>query len=695
MANKISQIESELETIADPKEKVIYINQAAESIRAMNIEESMKLSAESIKLAQKISHKEGLARAFWNSGICARLLSKYDEAFGYFEKALAIYEETGDLMGKAKVINSIGNIYLNLSDYKFSLEYLNKSLEILKSLDDKQFEASVFSNLGLTYQEMGDYTASLEHYLKSMQTYTANDIEVPESLLNNIGIVYQNLGDYVTSLDYFFKSLKLAEDKNNTLDRSFALGNIAIVYSQLKDYENALKYFNEGLQMLQDLGYKQAESNALSNIGKAYRGLENFDMALECQLKVLAIQDKIADFSGKAATLLAIGEIYVSLGNYETARQYYLEGLALSQKIGDSINETSAYLNLGVLSFKTKDSKGALENLFKALERAEARKAMKELGDIHKVIYEVYKFRGDLEKAFEHHEKYYAIEKEILNIESERKLKSLAIQFQLNSSEKERKIALQEKEIYRLRNVELADANDKLTKLNEEKNEFMGIAAHDLKNPLSGILSFSKKIQTNFDKYGKEKICEIAGEMEMASERMFGLIAKMLDINAIDSGSRNLEFREIDAVNVANEVVLGYKDRSEAKNIKISLDSEPVPKIYADLDAAKQILDNLISNALKFSPTGKKVSVSLCQSNNSVRFEVKDEGPGLSESDKSKLFGRFARLSAYPTGNESSTGLGLSIVKKLTELMGGSVWCESERGEGAKFIFELPVSPKT
>jgi signal transduction histidine kinase len=95
---------------------------------------------------------------------------------------------------------------------------------------------------------------------------------------------------------------------------------------------------------------------------------------------------------------------------------------------------------------------------------------------------------------------------------------------------------------------------------------------------------------------------------------------------------------------------------------------------------------------LKFSPPEKSITISLHQLNNAVRLEVKDQGPGLTDKDKSKLFGRFTRLSAQPTGDETSTGLGLSITKKLVEMMGGSISCESEFGKGATFFFELPTT---
>jgi signal transduction histidine kinase len=105
-----------------------------------------------------------------------------------------------------------------------------------------------------------------------------------------------------------------------------------------------------------------------------------------------------------------------------------------------------------------------------------------------------------------------------------------------------------------------------------------------------------------------------------------------------------------------------------------------------------QVLENLVSNAVKYSPPGKDIFVRLKKMPDAVRCEVQDEGPGLSAEDQKKLFGKFARLSAKPTGGEHATGLGLSIVKKMVEAMNGQVWCESEPGRGALFIVQFPTS---
>ena len=135
------------------------------------------------------------------------------------------------------------------------------------------------------------------------------------------------------------------------------------------------------------------------------------------------------------------------------------------------------------------------------------------------------------------------------------------------------------------------------------------------------------------------------------------------------------------------------RTHATAKQQTIHFESETTPiVVQVDSGVMVQVLENLVSNAVKYSPPGKEIFVRLKQHPQGARVEVQDQGPGLSAEDQKKLFGKFARLSAKPTGGEHSTGLGLSIVKKMVEAMSGRVWCESQLGQGATFIVEFPAA---
>jgi signal transduction histidine kinase len=242
-----------------------------------------------------------------------------------------------------------------------------------------------------------------------------------------------------------------------------------------------------------------------------------------------------------------------------------------------------------------------------------------------------------------------------------------------------------------------------LGRLNEEKNEFMGIAAHDLRNPLSAIKGYSEMLledaQTLAQGVGPDllpctkELETTARQIGETAARMAEMVQNLLDVNAIERGEMKLNLAPADLCPVLNDVVETQRPRSTAKQQTIHLESQAAPvMVFVDASVTVQILENLLSNAVKYSPPGKQIFVRLKQDAKGVRVEVQDQGPGLSAEDQKKLFGKFARVSAQPTGGEHSTGLGLSIVKKMVEAMNGQVWCESELGRGAAFVVQFPAT---
>jgi len=233
----------------------------------------------------------------------------------------------------------------------------------------------------------------------------------------------------------------------------------------------------------------------------------------------------------------------------------------------------------------------------------------------------------------------------------------------------------------------LEASNEKLVNLNNEKNEFLGIAAHDLKNPLTTIILGSEMMQgTNPAPHHKPAIELIV----QAGTRMRDLITNLLDANAIEEGRFTSKLERCD-LNALLAEGAGHNAAAAArKEIALTILSNGETWARADRAATVQIIDNFISNAIKYSPFKSTVRLRTLTADGKVSVAITDEGPGLSLEDQKKLFRKFTRLSAKPTGGESSNGLGLSIVKRLAEAMGGSVECQSALGKGSSFIVHLP-----
>ena len=251
--------------------------------------------------------------------------------------------------------------------------------------------------------------------------------------------------------------------------------------------------------------------------------------------------------------------------------------------------------------------------------------------------------------------------------------------------------------------LELRHARERLKEMNDEKNEFMGIAAHDLRNPLSAIQGYAEMMVEDADALARGEVKDLkacAAELDgngrkigAAAKRMVEMVQNLLDANRIERGEMKLNLAPTDLAPVLNAVIETQRPHATAKQQTLHLESDSTSAlVLVDSSITVQVLENLVSNAVKYSPPGKNIFVRLKNHPSLARIEVQDEGPGLSAEDQKKLFGKFARLSAKPTGGEHSTGLGLSIVKKMVEAMNGKVWCDSELGRGATFIVEFPTA---
>jgi len=235
----------------------------------------------------------------------------------------------------------------------------------------------------------------------------------------------------------------------------------------------------------------------------------------------------------------------------------------------------------------------------------------------------------------------------------------------------------------------LSRLNAELARLNAEKNEFMAIAAHDLRSPLASVHGLAGQLESGqvADRAGAH------GAIRELAQRMLELVENYLGVHAAESGGLPVHLVAIDLREIAQTAAARAGPRAAAKRQRVEVLPGPAVWAHADATLLAQVADNFVSNALKFSPPAARVELAVLVAENGsrVRLAVTDEGPGVAVEEQKNLFRKFSRATARPTGGETSHGLGLAVTKRLAEAMGATVGCDSELGAGATFWIELPA----
>lgn len=252
----------------------------------------------------------------------------------------------------------------------------------------------------------------------------------------------------------------------------------------------------------------------------------------------------------------------------------------------------------------------------------------------------------------------------------------------------------------RIRNYIVLAQNEKQLDLCEqnlqqvlvEKDNFVSVASHDLRNPINVISGIVELINMTFNAMTSEDLKEYLYMIERSCQRMKQITGNLLDIHRLEAGKLSINTTNFSPYYMLLDLIKSHTMHAHEKNITLNFAGDyPSLVLNSDFDLVTQIMDNLISNAIKYSPQDKQIYLELSSKDDSIIFKVKDEGPGFTEKDKEKLFQKFVKLSAQPTGDEVSTGLGLSIVKQLTDCLHGEISCQSQHGEGAEFIVSFPL----
>jgi len=501
------------------------------------------------------------------------------------------------------------------------------------------------------------------------------------------GIIHMKLGEYAQSLNALIQALEHFDAEQDTTNAARTRMNIGLMFLERNELQNAEPYFLQSLEDARTINDENLASYVYLNLGVLADKKGDPEHALTYYQQALALKKKFSDWSAVAGIHLNIGIIQLARNQLEEACLTTQQAAAQFQQLGDLHSLGLAWNTLGEIRIRQGKFKEAETYIRKALEISQTTGVKSLEIDAYKHLVQLYQRQQDYQNAFECLEHLQQLNTKQFNLEMNQQIAELKTKYE--SEQKAR-----EAEIYRQKNIELARLVQQLQELNREKTELMGIVSHDLKNPLTGIISAIKLLLQEEDKLTPDTRLRFMEGIQNNSEWMLKMITKLLDANQIDTGYLKVTPIYFDPDPLLQDILCNHQQRAKAKAITLQYNPPPTPlAVYADLEAFRHIVDNLISNAIKYSHPERRVYVRLLERGHRIRLEVQDQGQGLTKDDRSKLFRKFQKLSAKPTGGEYSTGLGLSIVKKLVEIMNGQVWAESEgKNKGSTFIVELPRS---
>jgi signal transduction histidine kinase len=618
-------------------------------------------------------------------------------------------------------------------------ERLAKALNYTKGLADvNYYKAQIYSDKNDYYNAIDNYTKSKNYYQKINDSFGIAKIN------NSIGLIEISRGNYATGLEYSLSAIKVFEQKNLRNDLSLAYNNLAEAYYNTQQIDKALEFNFKALNIREQLRDSSGMKTSNKNIAMLYAMRKEHRKAIEYYETVLSLLNPNKDKALRGEILPRIGDQYLSFKEYDKAEQYLVEGLAYNRSIKNEEGILRALNSIGNLNLQQSKTNIAESQIMEARELAKKSSDKNEVLKNLKLLVSLDSTRNKFQSAFQWQRHYYSL-KEALekqnqpklpvntdaikdefsdsgngntdsivsdeeNAENEQQLKKLkvisyilvaafiivltillliylkrknTIQYTRELEEKNKQIQLQNKAIL--------EQTQHLEEINKSKDRLFSIVSHDLKDSISSIKGFLDLLKE--DSISRDEFNELIPELSENANNASLLLYNLL--NWSKSQMQNLEpnpelfnIQEI----FSNKLAL-VEPKIEQKRI-VLIDESQRDFVFADKSMMEIVIQNLITNAVKFSKVGDIITISNRDQNGKSLICVEDTGVGMSKENLNKLF-KGNNFTTVGTKNEKGTGLGLTICKELVELNNGRIWVESTQNVGSKFYVELPKAKPT
>ncbi len=528
--------------------------------------------------------------------------------------------------------------------------------------------------------------------------------------------------EYDNQIDQAAKSylafLKEAEAGGFVTEKYQAIGDMVNLYASTGQAAKAKKMLIKGIEEGTKENVKpRTMSSFFTNLGVLYRQNNQYDSALYCYQKALQLKKEVKDSVGIANVNINIATMLNKQKKFAQSKPYVEENIRFHLKNNLKEDLYYDYGNMASVSLGLGDKKSAEKYALEVL------KIGKELNSNTKIyqavggLSDLYKELADYQKAYRYFTQYDSLGKVVLNLKTNESIAALQEKYESEKKAQENRLLNQRLEqetqqkiafgigllgllvlsgvityfLYknRKKNRLIESQNEKLAALNGDKNYLLSMVSHDLSTPFLTIKTWNNLLKMSL--LDNQKAIEATQVIEKSAEQGMALIKNILEIERTEINQQNLKLAPFDVVATARYVVKGLEVAAAEKKIKVQIEASP-PKItlLSDRHLVERVLENLLSNALKYSYEGQGVWLKIADLKDCVELNIVDEGVGVAPEDLPKLFKKYGTTAARPTAGEPSEGLGLHIVKRILEEIGGTISCQSQLGQGSTFRVLLP-----
>jgi len=665
--NRIRTLERKLVS-ASPKERFDVLLQVAFEYRNSFPDSAIIYSNEAYEIGRSLKLSADMARPLNYIGIAYGVSGNFRKSLDYLERAIKVATDQKDSLQLGYCFNNLGRMLLDADELEKAFTNFEQAGVILKKEGDQSGLAYVIRGMSDYHRLKGNLQEAERLALEALDIrYTLAENRAIISSLLELGLLYQSMGNSGEAFNRMTQAedrAKLLNDPETITEVRVALGEIALKSGDIKRAEE------------------------LSALIEA-KSSEIFNKKLLVQMYALRAGVFFQKKSWRAC-LVQLDRMIKEARN---------TGNLLAEKEG---------LEMRIVCFEELGDEKMVDQLVEAINTLDARitnnELQKETERLHLKL-SIEKNEAEIAdyKLRQLNDRSLLFKRESENLIL---IGALALFFvacgllffllvrrnQLNrrlATQNER--ILQQQRLIQETNASLEKRNNALNEMSEEKDSLMSVVAHDLKSPLNQISGFTRLIQLEGPLTENQK--DYVSRISSTITRGLDLINNILEVNSFQRSNAKMTVQEVDLSEFVREKENSFRVLAEAKNIGLKVECSGSTLFRTVPDHLARITDNLVSNAIKFSPPGSAVGFSLNAGSDSLTLIVSDAGPGFTEEDRQGLFKQFRKLSARPTGNESSSGLGLAIVKVLVERLRGTINLDSVPGQGAKFIVTIPVSP--